>query len=32
MVDLALVGITKLAQVQRDALARAGVDLARLAG
>jgi ribonuclease PH len=30
MVDLALIGIGKLAQVQRDALARGGVDLAAL--
>jgi ribonuclease PH len=30
MVDLALIGIGRLAQVQRDALARGGVDLAAL--
>jgi ribonuclease PH len=30
MVDLALAGIVKLAQMQRDALSKAGVDLARL--
>jgi ribonuclease PH len=30
MVDLALIGIGKLAQVQRDVLARGGVDLAAL--
>ena len=32
MVDLALAGITKLGALQRDALARAGVDLAALTG
>jgi ribonuclease PH len=30
MVDLALAGITRLAQLQREALERAGVDLAAL--
>lgn len=30
MVDLALAGIAKLCQVQRDALSKAGVDLAKL--
>jgi hypothetical protein len=30
MIDLALVGIERLAQAQRDTLTRAGVDLAAL--
>jgi ribonuclease PH len=30
MVDLALAGITRLGQIQRDTLARAGVELAAL--
>jgi ribonuclease PH len=30
MVDLALVGIDRLVQIQRDVLARAGIDLAKL--